>query len=204
MKPEDSTEPADDEGEPEIKIVDRRHWADENEENIEKITAVEDRYPTFVEQLKHDVEEKDKKLREYIAAFKEKNLENDEFRARLQRENDTRLDRFKANLFARLLPILDNLQRAMQTAKSENDFEALKQGIEMVANQFNGELKDNEVLPIDTLNRKFNPKTDEAFMTVETDDPGKDGMIIEELEPGYMYKEKLIKAAKVKVAKLKQ
>jgi molecular chaperone GrpE len=40
-------------------------------------------------------------------------------------------------------------------------------------------------------------------MTEETDDPAKDGIVVEELEPGYLFKEKLIKAAKVKIAKLK-
>ena len=73
----------------------------------------------------------------------------------------------------------------------------------MVVSQFTRELEDNGVQTIDTKNRKFNPKTDEACMTVETEDPEQDDMILEELEPGYMFKEKLIKAAKVKVAKLK-
>ena len=44
----------------------------------------------------------------------------------------------------------------------------------------------------------------EVFLTVETEDKTQDEMVIEELEPGYRFKEKLIKAAKVKIAKLKQ
>jgi molecular chaperone GrpE len=54
------------------------------------------------------------------------------------------------------------------------------------------------------VGEKFNPKSHEVFLTVETEDEAQDEMVIEELEPGYRFKEKLIKAAKVKIAKLKQ
>ena len=190
---------------PKISIVDRRHSMLEEDEAEEGIAtaALDERLPSYVEQLKKEAEEKDKRLREYIAAYKENTTQNDEFRIRLQKENETRLDQFKANLFARLVPILDNLKRATAAATDSGGLENLQQGITMVVSQFTRELEDNGVQTIDTKNRKFNPKTDEAFMTVETEDPEQDDMILEELEPGYMFKEKLIKAAKVKVAKLK-
>ena len=57
---------------------------------------------------------------------------------------------------------------------------------------------------IPSVGEKFDPKNHEAFLTVETEDTTQDEMIIEELEPGYRFKEKLIKAAKVKIAKLKK
>jgi molecular chaperone GrpE len=186
--------------EPEINIVDRRSSI-LDEEEIEE--AIEERLPTYVERLKQEAEEKDKRLREYIAAYKEKSGEDDEFRKRLEKDNDVRLDQFKANLFSRLIPILDNLNRAIQATSSNKDFEVLHQGMEMVAKQFARELKNNEVQKIDTQNRKFNPQTDEVVMTEETTDPEQDNTIVEELEPGYIFKDKLIKAAKVKVAHLK-
>ena len=186
--------------EPEINIVDRRSSI-LDEEEIEG--AIEERLPTYVERLKQEAEEKDKRLREYIAAYKEKSGEDDEFRKRLEKDNDIRLDQFKANLFSRLIPILDNLNRAIQATSSNKDFEVLHQGMEMVAKQFARELKNNEVQKIDTQNRKFNPQTDEVVMTEETTDPEQDNTIVEELEPGYIFKDKLIKAAKVKVAHLK-
>ncbi len=161
-----------------------------------------ERLPNYVERLKQEAEEKDKRLREYIAAYKEKSGENDDFRKRLEKDNDVRLDQFKANLFARLVPILDNLNRAIQTTNSKKDFEGLLQGVEIVAKQFSRELKNNEVEKIETQNRKFNPQTDEVVMTEQTSNPEEDNNIIEEFEPGYVFKDKLIKAAKVKVAHL--
>jgi molecular chaperone GrpE len=189
--------------EPEISIVDRRSSIHEEEEGVEGRSDIEDRLPSYVERLKQEAEEKDKRLREYIAAYKEKSGENDDFRKRLEKDNDVRLDQFKANLFSRLVPILDNLNRAIQAASSSKDFESLNQGVEMVAKQFARELKNNEVTKINTQDRKFNPETDEVVMTEDTIDPEQDNTIIQELEPGYIFKEKLIKAAKVKVAHLK-
>ena len=189
---------------PKINVVDRRHWVNEDDDaEVTESGDLDERYPSFVDKLKKEAEEKDARLKEYINAYKEKNAETDELRIRLQRENETRLDQFKANLFARLVPILDNLQRAEASAKASTDFESLKQGLNLVINQFVRELKDNDVQVIETAGKKFDPKIHEAFMAQDTEDPEQDNMILEELEQGYLFKEKLIKAAKVKVAKLK-
>jgi len=190
---------------PKINVIDRRHWTTDTEETEATDAAdLEERYPDYVEKLKKESEEKDKRLREYIAAYKEQSSENDEFRQRLQKENETRLDQFKANLFSRLVPILDNLKRAQDASNSSKDFNVLEQGIVMVIKQFSRELEDNDVTVIPTVGRKFDPKTDEAFMTEVTEDPEKDNIILQELEPGYMFKDRMIKPAKVKVAKLKE
>ena len=183
-----------------ISIVDRRSSMLEEDELA---TDQEERLPSYVEKLKQETEQKDKKLKEYITAYKEKTADDDGFRKRLEKDNNVRLDQFKANLFSRLVPILDNLNRAIQAVNSNRDFDGLNQGVEMVSKQFSRELKNNDVEIIDTKNRKFDPKTDEIFLTEETDDPKMDNMIVQELEPGYIFKEKLIKAAKVKVAHLK-
>ena len=190
------------EEEPAINIVDRRSALLEEDE-LNEISEQEERLPSYVEKLKKEAEEKDQKLKDYIAAYKEKTAEDDGFRKRLEKDNDVRLDQFKANLFSRLVPVLDNLNRAIQAASANNDFDGLNQGVELVSKQFSRELKNNNVEIIDAKNRKFDPKTDEAFLTEETDDPEMDNMIVQELEPGYIFKDKLIKAAKVKVAHLK-
>ena len=202
--PENKTKSSDESKEvPVMNIVDRRSSMIDEEPEDKTNTNIDERLPSYVEKLKQEMEDKDKRLREYIAAYKEKSGEDDDFRKRLEKDNDVRLDQFKANLFARMVPILDNLNRAIETTSSNKDIEAIHQGVEMVSKQFARELKNNGVETIDTQNRKFNPQTDEVVMTEETNDAERDNMIVEELEPGYMFKEKLIKAARVKVAYLK-
>ena len=190
------------EAEPVINIVDRRSALLEEDE-LDQINEQEERLPSYVEKLKKEAEEKDQKLKDYISAYKEKTAEDDGFRKRLEKDNDVRLDQFKANLFSRLVPILDNLNRAIEAANTNRDFDGLNKGVEMVSKQFSRELKNNNVEIIEAKNRKFDPKTDEVFLTEETNDPEMDNMIVQELEPGYIFKDKLIKAAKVKVAHLK-
>ena len=184
-------------------VSDRRHWAHEDDGEI-LADASSERLPSYVEQLKQQAEAKDKQLREYIAAYKAKSSETDEIRIRLQKENESRLEQIKADFFKKLIPILDNFKRAIDSAQSSADYESLKQGIEMTYSQLLSTLKKSGVETISASGRKFNPQTDEAFMTEDTTDPDKDNEIVEELEPGYLFKDRLLKPARVKVAKLKQ
>jgi len=184
-------------------VSDRRHWVLEEEGEASNDESSE-RLPSYVEQLKQQAEAKDKQLREYIAAYKSKSAETDEICVRLQKENEQRLEQIKADFFKKLIPILDNFKRAIDSAQSSADYESLKQGIEMTYSQLLNTLKESGVETIPTAGRKFDPQTDEAFMTEDTTDPEKDNEIVDELESGYLFKDKLLKPAKVKVAKLKQ
>jgi molecular chaperone GrpE len=180
-------------------VNDKRHWV--NEEDSDSDVELEEQVPSYVKKLKDEAEEKDKRLREYIAAYKAKSAETEEIRQRLQRENEGKLDQVKAKLFAQLVPILDNLKRASGSAKNSDDFDSLKQGLDMTIVQFSKELEENGVEAIKAVGRKFNPSTDEACMTVPVENREQDNVVIEELEPGYMFKDKLLKPVKVKVAK---
>jgi molecular chaperone GrpE len=183
-------------------VSDRRHWVHEDE-NGALDSEPEERLPSYVQQLKDQADSKDKQLREYIAAYKAKTAETDEIRIRLQKENENRLEQIKADFFKKLIPIVDNFNRAINSAQSSADYESLKKGIEITQSQLLTTLKESGVETIPTSGRKFNPQTDEAFMTEDTTDPDKDNEIVEELESGYLFKDKLLKPAKVKVAKLK-
>lgn len=150
-------------------VSDRRHWALEDAGEALDNESTE-RLPSYVEQLKQQAEAKDKQLREYIAAYKAKSAETDEIRARLQKENENRLEQIKADFFKKLIPIMDNFKRAINSAQSSADYESLKQGIEMTYSQLLSSLKESGVETISTSGRKFNPQTDEAYMTEDTTD----------------------------------
>ena len=195
---EESPEDLDQQENSDFKVTDRRHWVNEDDEN----EVIEEEVPSYVKQLQAEAEDKDKRLREYISAYKAKAAEIDEIKQRLQRENQVRLDQFKSDFFAKLLPIFDNLKRALAVNIS-SDKESLLEGLQMTLDQFSHQLEENGVVPIEAVGRKFNPATDEACMTVPADDPEKDNMVLEELEPGYMFREKLLKPVKVKVARVK-
>ena len=110
-----------------FKVIDRRHWVLEGEGGEE----AEEQVPSYVQQLKTEANDKDKRLREYIAAYKAKSAEIEEIKERLQRENQTKLDQFKAQFFAELLPIFNNLMRAAEASTQGGDKKSLAQGIQM-------------------------------------------------------------------------
>ena len=109
------------EEEPVINIVDRRSVLLEEDE-LDQISEQKERLPSYVEKLKKEAEEKDQKLKDYIAAYKEKTAEDDGFRKRLEKDNDVRLDQFKANLFSRLVPITIYLMLSNKFLNNFNSF----------------------------------------------------------------------------------
>lgn len=199
MSDEENEKSEENQGTSKFTVNDKRHWV--NEDDSDEDVELEEQVPSYVKKLKDEAEEKDKRLREYIAAYKAKSSEIEEIRQRLHRENESKLDQAKAKLFSQLVPILDNLKRASGSANNSGDFESLKQGLDMTIVQFSKELEGSGVQVIQAVGRKFNPSTDEACMTVPAENPEQDNIVIEELEPGYMFKDKLLKPVKVKVAK---
>ena len=100
----------------------------------------------------------------------------------------------------RLLPVLDNFERAIKTAEEMNDFDALHGGVVLILRQLRDVLEKEGVKPIETEGQQFDPTKHEAVMRVETDEYP-DNAIIEEFQKGYMLGDKVIKPSMVKVAR---
>jgi len=184
---------------PHFTVRDKRFWV-EKEEGEEGVKP-EERLPTYVEQLKNQAEESERKLKEYIAAYKQKMAENDDFRKRMEASYQKRADVANAEFILNLLPVVDNLNRAVFAAENSRDFESLFQGIKMIQVSFINQLKNCGVEKIDAPGKAFNPSDEEAVEVVEVDEREKDNIVIEELECGYKIKEKLLRPAKVKVGR---
>ena len=100
--------------------------------------------------------------------------------------------------------ILDDLERSVESAKSNHqDYQAFVKGIEMVMNQIHGMLKKNDVKPIDVDGKTFDPHYHEVLMQEESEHLD-EGMVIEAFQKGYCLGEKVVRTAKVKVAKKKE
>ncbi|RLI92745.1 MAG: nucleotide exchange factor GrpE [Candidatus Altiarchaeales archaeon] len=117
------------------------------------------------------------------------------YRKQLDREKEEFARMANEKLITQLLDVVDNFERAIPTIKDE---ETMK-GIKMVYRQFYKILEENGLKKIDALGKKFDPYYHEVLMREESDK--EDGTIIEEFQPGYMLKEKVIRHSKVKVAK---
>ena len=135
-----------------------------------------------------------------LAAEKDKNLrlraEYDNFRKRSARERDNIYADVKADTLKKLLPIFDNLERAL---RQETADEAYKKGVEMTMTQFLEALQALGVTPIEAVGQKFDPNEHNAVMHMEDPEKG-EGEIVQEFQKGFEMGDRVIRFSMVQVA----
>lgn len=126
-------------------------------------------------------------------------LEN--YRKRAQREKED-LSRFaNENLLREILPVMDNLERALEHARQpDGDDGGLLQGVEMILSQFQRVIEKFGVTPICALGKPFDPARHEALGQVESDEHPPN-TVVQELQKGYLLNDRLLRPAMVMVAK---
>lgn len=140
---------------------------------------------------------KETECSDYIDLLKRTKADFDNYKKRAQKEKDSIYDEGFADAVKKIIPVLDNLERAVQYGDSNND--SLKQGIEMIVKMFNDTLEKMDVHEIKALGEKFNPDLHNGVMHIDDEKAG-ENEIVEVLQKGYKYKEKIIRYCMVKVA----
>ena len=125
--------------------------------------------------------------------------EFDNYRKRIDRERRDQADAAKADAIEDLLPIIDNLERALQ-APVGTDVEGYRKGVELVHQQMTDLLRRRGVKPIQSVGTDFDPRVHEAVVH-EVSADHREGEVMEELRRGYLLGERLLRPAMVKVAK---
>jgi molecular chaperone GrpE len=187
---------------PHFSVTDKRFWAARDNEGSGReggATTPIARMPTYVEKLQEQLQEKDRLLRAHVA---ETRSEQEELRRRLARDLEQRLELTTGNLLADFLPVLDNLDRALQSAGQHPSLEALLEGIHLVRTQFLNVLGRHGLKALDRQGQTFDPNLDEAMTTVEVNDPRQHNLVLQEWEKGYTLHDKVVRPAKVVVGKL--
>lgn len=155
----------------------------------------------YVKNLEAAREAADRKLIEVQARFDElkTRLEREaaETRQRLNKTAEERMKREKAEFISTLLPVLDNLHRAIE-AGEKGTLESLLDGVRGTASGFENALMTVGVEPVVSIGAVFNPELHEAVDTVEVE-PEKDGRIKNEYSRGYKLGDRLIRPARVQV-----
>ena len=152
--------------------------------------------PTPEEALAAELE----KAKAELAGEKDKYLrllaEYDNFRKRSSRERDNIYADVKADTLLKLLPVYDNLERAL---KQETADEAYRKGVEMTMNQFLEAMKNLGVTPIDALGETFDPTVHNAVMHMEDPEKGEQE-IVQEFQKGFKMGDRVIRHSMVQVA----
>jgi molecular chaperone GrpE len=188
---------------PQFQVSDKRFWAahgggDDAQEGPS--TATPSRMPTYIERLEAQLQEKERLLRTHVADMR---AEQDELRRRLARELEQRLQLATGDLLADFLPVLDNLDRALQATAQQSNLAALLEGIHLVRTQFLGILARHGLQPLDRQGQPFDPHFDEAVTSVEVTDPRQHNLVLQEWEKGYTLHDNVLRPAKVAVGKLR-
>jgi molecular chaperone GrpE len=189
---------ADKEHEIPVKVVDRRWWARGDDGDAPATTSSK---PTYVEELERQLAEKDRIAQEYIAKYRQAASEFEESRLRLRREISKDIERGRREILADLLDVVDNLDRAIESARQAASPEALLQGVELVRRQFLSKLEGLGVKRIETADAAFDPLVHEAITTVPAASPDQDGRVVGVVRHGYTIGDDVLRPASVAVAK---
>ena len=143
------------------------------------------------------LEEATAKANEYLALAQRVQADFENYR---RRNESIRTDAYadgRKDTAALMLPVLDNLERAVAAAAESPD-EALKNGVEMVLKQMSDVYGKLDVKPIDRLGEKFDPNLENAIMQ-GTEEDGEPGTVCQVLQKGYLIGDKVLRHAMVKV-----
>ena len=130
------------------------------------------------------------------------NAEMQNMRRRMEEEKSNLLKYEGEGLIKKLLPIVDNFERAisMDDTNLEDEVSKFLSGFKMIYGNLSNTLKDNDIVVMDVLNTPFDPNTMEAVLTEEVEGV-EPNIVIDVLQKGYTYKGKVIRHAMVKVSK---
>ncbi|HEX3344559.1 MAG TPA: nucleotide exchange factor GrpE [Polyangiaceae bacterium] len=126
----------------------------------------------------------------------------DNFRKRTRKEIEDARRTGREDLLRAVLPVFDNLERAIQSALRTKDVKAVADGLTMVQRQFVEALGREGIARVPTVGQPFDPSVHEAIQQVETSEHAP-GTVLAEVQPGYTQGERLMRAAMVVVAKPK-
>ena len=161
-------------------------------EILEKEKEGADKKDTIIQELEDQVQELQDKYLRLFAEF-------DNYKKRMVKERLEMIDQAGQNTISQLLPILDDFDRAKQSADDDSTDESFSEGISLVYNKLHNTLKTMGLNPMETTGEMFDPEFHEAMTEIPAQDPEQKGRIIDTIEKGYTLKDRIIRYAKVVV-----
>lgn len=184
------------------KVEEKEAVVDEAEqETVEAETAKEQtaKEAGAEEVTEEETPKADKKAQEINDKLMRTIAEFDNFRKRSEKEKSAMFEIGAKAIIEKILPVLDNFERGLDSISEDEKGSAFAQGIEQIYKQFVAVLDDAGVKVIETVGKEFDPNLHNAVMHVEDDSLG-ENIIAEEFQKGYMYKDSVVRHSMVKVA----
>ena len=150
-------------------------------------------------ECRNDSDPKDAVIADLQDKVKRQMAEFDNFRKRTDKEKSAMFEMGASDVIKKLLPVVDNFERGFKSITDDEKETPFAKGMDMVYKQMIKMLEDLEVKPIEAVGLEFNPDLHNAVMHVEDESAG-EGIIVEEFEKGYTYRDTVIRHSMVKVA----
>ena len=143
-----------------------------------------------LKELENDLQEQKEKYLRLSADF-------DNYRKRTMKEKIEMSKQAGEEIFARILPVLDNLERAMKSVEEAKDLEAVKEGMRLIYNMFKEYLGQQGVKEIEAMHEEFDTDVHDAVTKIPAPDKKLKGKVVDVIERGYFLHDKVLRYAKV-------
>ena len=177
--------------------------AKQQEEKIETVDTEMPQQEAPQEEKELSVEEQLAVAKEQIEQEKKEYMfllaEFDNFRKRTIKEKADIIKNASEKAMTDLLPVIDDMERAMQAIEASDNIDSAKEGINLIYNKFIKYLEQNGVKAIDSTNADFNTEYHEAVTIFPAPDEDKKGKVIDTVQKGYTMNDKVIRHSKVVV-----
>jgi len=137
---------------------------------------------------------------EFKDRYQRAHAELDNARKRMSKEKEAYVKYANESLFEDIIYVIDNFDRALDHMNGTQKVESVLQGIKMIQKQFHLLLEQKGVTKIEAVGKKFDPALHEAVEHLESDE-SEDGVVMEEIQPGYSLNGRLLRPSVVKVGK---
>jgi len=170
-----------------------------NETSKKKKPSTTKKLQTDNKKLKKELKEKKAEVEKYLDQLKWTTAEYENYKKKVEKEKENNLNSAKEDLIKKFLVIIDQLELSLENIKKTENSELIK-GLEMVNQNMINILQKECVSGIKAIGEKFDPFKHEAMMQI-ADEKYENDTIIEEFQKGYIFQNKVIRCAKVKVVK---
>jgi molecular chaperone GrpE (heat shock protein) len=122
-------------------------------------------------------------------------------KARVERDAQQQADELRGKIVSELLPVLDNLDRTISAAEQNGEAPSVVEGVRLVRSQLAGVLARYGVERIDAKHQRFDPRIHDAISIVPVSHPSAHEVVVDQIEPGYRFGDRLLRPAKVVVGR---
>ena len=148
--------------------------------------------------FKKKKDKKDEQIEELNDRLRRQMAEFDNFRKRSEKEKSQMFDMGARTIVEKILPVVDNFERGLTAVPEDQKTDGFVSGMDMIYKQLMTELDAAGVKPIEAIGKEFDPEFHNAVMQVESEEY-ESGIVAQELQKGYMYKETVVRHSMVAV-----